>query len=590
MSATLGADHIDHQNYESKAAGVERTLDALLRDYTELAELQKKAGKEHNNRLAINKLPPEILCAIFKTCVDSLRARRHRGVVSLSHVCSEWRAITLAFPGLWSIVDLSELPKRFVELFLDRAKDHLLTFQYCKPFNAAGHNDLLHSRLHHIKSLEIMEDSDYRPSRLNSLPFFDALSLLVSKPPGGSLLHLESFSWRSSQENRHRVSPKVLDLLLFAGQTPRLQHLMFYGIRMPWKRGFYSNLQTLEIQAIDFHAIIWRDEDICNVLLDCPQLRTLTLSGDDDSENGSIPISAHPAVPNGGIHLPQLEHLDLRLPLPFAAHILQSITAENVCEMETCAFASDLNVNIADAMAILDSRILSSPPFLSKPDLLEITYKWSERHCRMSIDVQAHEHTDKKDIYVRVDVSLVTHCRSNLSPTHSPIECLAHFYHGFMSTVAPSMPILREQCLKIPYIRSRGLDRSYATQFPPRVLLPCRTLHLIGSAVACIIYHHTTPNSIPAAEDCPTLETLYIEDVPLQLGKKEMQSIIDWCRCQSLLRVLNFQWVKFAMESREEWQATKQEIEALGIEVVCYHCSLVHEDSKSDSGGSEDDL
>ncbi|KIP06457.1 hypothetical protein PHLGIDRAFT_459196 [Phlebiopsis gigantea 11061_1 CR5-6] len=577
VSATLGVDQIDRRKYESKAAEVERTFDVLLQAYADLVDLQRLAGKEHNSRLTVNHLPPETLGAIFETCVDSFKlplandSERHREVISLSHVCSEWRSIALAFTGLWSVVNLSTIPSQLLGLFLDRAGEHPLRVEACNPFRleTIGHTDFLSSQLQRIKSLDVYE---YNPPRPEGEHLSDVqprlLNLLISESPSGPLLTLERLSWRVARYGRRNVSPEVLYLPIFGKQPPRLRHLVFHGTRMLWKRGFYSNLETLEMKEIDFGTVAWSDEDICNVLLDCPQLRTLKLGATVDKENSPISghvLSSHLDRPNG-IHLPQLRHLDLQVPLPYGTHIMQSITVEDVCQVQLRLHSPDMNANVADIVDTLRSNVLRLHADFSQPGLLSISYEWYPAVSKLWVSVWGHECSDGKDIHIRLEASFF----ASLDPVLSPAASLARILHRH--SFASSVELLAELRLYIPINPEPG-DTPYATHLPPCVLFPCKTLRLVGKAAACLFYQRAICGD-PGAEDCPALERLHIERVEFWPTWKEVhwRSIIDWCRCQSSLRELTFETVYFALGSAEEWETLQREVEALGIKAVWRNC------------------
>ncbi|KAL1702115.1 hypothetical protein EV121DRAFT_293592 [Schizophyllum commune] len=97
----------------------------------------------HNSQLPINRLPNELLCAIFFVCGDPSPASAFprdptmhdshinplnlksysRNVVLLGLVCSRWYHVTHGFPALWTIVDV-EYPARYATNILKRCLAH----------------------------------------------------------------------------------------------------------------------------------------------------------------------------------------------------------------------------------------------------------------------------------------------------------------------------------------------------------------------------------------------------------------------------------------------------------------------------------
>jgi hypothetical protein len=63
--------------------------------------------------LAVNKLPPELLCQIFHLSQVKLPASNADVINSwanFSHVCTVWRSIALNTPKLWSTLSLAKGP------------------------------------------------------------------------------------------------------------------------------------------------------------------------------------------------------------------------------------------------------------------------------------------------------------------------------------------------------------------------------------------------------------------------------------------------------------------------------------------------
>ncbi|KAL1716202.1 hypothetical protein EV715DRAFT_205820, partial [Schizophyllum commune] len=97
----------------------------------------------HNSQLPINRLPNELLCAIFFVCGDPSPASAFlrdptmhdshinplnlksysRNVVLLGVVCSRWYHVTHGSPALWTLVDV-EYPARYATNILKRCLAH----------------------------------------------------------------------------------------------------------------------------------------------------------------------------------------------------------------------------------------------------------------------------------------------------------------------------------------------------------------------------------------------------------------------------------------------------------------------------------
>ncbi|KAF8205569.1 hypothetical protein K438DRAFT_1964003 [Mycena galopus ATCC 62051] len=107
-------------------------------------DAQKNPDADTNSKLAVSSLtsfPAEVLGEIFLRCIpvpgnkENLRAYFPW---SLTHVCRHWRTSALAFPKLWSFIDVEQTqenqegdcPEFFLmEAYLERSGNHPLTFR-----------------------------------------------------------------------------------------------------------------------------------------------------------------------------------------------------------------------------------------------------------------------------------------------------------------------------------------------------------------------------------------------------------------------------------------------------------------------------
>ncbi|KAI5829600.1 hypothetical protein K523DRAFT_328590, partial [Schizophyllum commune Tattone D] len=160
----------------------------------------------HNSQLPINRLPNELLCAIFFVCGDPSPASAFprdptmhdahinplnlksysRNVVLFGLVCSRWYHVTHGFPALWTIVDV-EYPARYATNILKRCLAHSaglpLTLWISESVNPRFYTDdedpdprfmiLVAANAHRWKemSIELYDKSD-------------VLAPLIALPPG----------------------------------------------------------------------------------------------------------------------------------------------------------------------------------------------------------------------------------------------------------------------------------------------------------------------------------------------------------------------------------------------------------------------
>ncbi|KAJ7121577.1 hypothetical protein C8R44DRAFT_876966 [Mycena epipterygia] len=92
---------------------------------------------DHNEKLAINRLPPEILAEMFILLCETSDYSDYFWV-ACSHVCSSWRQISLDLPHLWSHVVFSS--SQWTRLCLDRSKTSLLIIEADVTFSFVRHD------------------------------------------------------------------------------------------------------------------------------------------------------------------------------------------------------------------------------------------------------------------------------------------------------------------------------------------------------------------------------------------------------------------------------------------------------------------
>ncbi|GJE99836.1 hypothetical protein PsYK624_161090 [Phanerochaete sordida] len=287
-----------------------------------------RAGmRKHLNYCApINKLPVELLRSIFAICTAGdlpLGEHQEGGVghmsLIISHTCTHWRAIVLSFPSLWRRIRLLHLSDEFLNVILDRTKNWPLEVWLDLP--AAPSETLAKINMDVLcrtKALT-MTISSHNDQALTDF--------LTTSPPS-QFPYLETFSLELVQKgpNMHQTQ-LVLQQPLFAGCTPRLRHLHLEGVRMPWNRGFYSNLTTIRIISCEAGCHVLEDNDLCSILQDSPNLEELELS----LYRAHIPVSdPTPSIPHDRQSFPSLRVLKLFCGLGYTWHLLSSIDVRNL--------------------------------------------------------------------------------------------------------------------------------------------------------------------------------------------------------------------------------------------------------------------
>ncbi|KIP06464.1 hypothetical protein PHLGIDRAFT_459411 [Phlebiopsis gigantea 11061_1 CR5-6] len=517
-----------------------------------LTQVSTLTREKHDGLVPVNRLPTEILCTIFERCVLD---EDQRAAVPITHVCSRWRSISLSWPVLWSQIDFSSLSPRQAKLFLERAGKHPLYLERCNPLKVTADYEALCSRIHAVKHLSIdnrCSNSNY--STDDSLPDpTSALHFLAAAPAARAPLIITNFSWAADRGLAEL--PEILDAPLFGGNswTPHLRYLALEGVRMPWKRGFYSNLHTLELKRFKFDLVVHRNEDICNVLADCPGLRKLVLRA---SQKYAFPRWFTAFVPHAplSIHLSHLLHLELSLPPNYIAHILQSIVVGSIpsIDISFCNTAC----SVQDITACLGSPVILSHLAFSDTGELDSSFHWQLRLLECTVTGSEPSQGNRLQF-----------CGFVERPQRAD-EPTLHTYrinvlHDVVEAMRPFVGVVHVQSLRFNerYGRLRAFPSDPASRILPCSLLPCTSLRLYDDAVACT-FHDPIVDGNAAAELCPDLTNLYIVS-SARLRREELLSLVEWCKSQDSIRTLSFEGVELWASSKKKFKALAQEVDDL---------------------------
>lgn len=188
-----------------------------------------------NTLVPISRLPTEILSIIFSLLPSPL-ASTHRilPVVSISHVCHQWREISLSLPHLWNHINFDQLtPDGVAEMFA-RAKMlplHLeASLQIYQPEKFKAFEGQIKLHIHHTRHLTItIAGAPEDPER--------TFEQLTSPAPS-----LEQFSIA-----RAGCDSVVIPDNLFNGFAPSLIYLRLHNCGIGWESPLLKGLQDLDI-------------------------------------------------------------------------------------------------------------------------------------------------------------------------------------------------------------------------------------------------------------------------------------------------------------------------------------------------------
>ncbi|KAJ3937589.1 MAG: hypothetical protein NXY57DRAFT_980785 [Lentinula lateritia] len=268
-----------------------------------LPPAHRSSATSYTSTHSIRNLPPELLAYIFVLgCEDDPMLP-----LSVSHVCSFWRALALDTPVLWRRVVLGSHYSMWEETMY-RARDCTLDIEF-KPQNHRGPlafyevQRYMHLVMPHItrwRSLSIVF-SEYQPYLWNS-----ALSECCTKSNYTQVPGLEELCL----VYRHNDDTK--EFCLFSGFAPKLRRVTLDGIRLTWLPSLFQNLTYLDYthhgKSNGYHAI----QEIGNVLRVSSRLIELRLLFPNQGHITRVQ-NTQTSLPFGSLYLPWLRALHLRV-------------------------------------------------------------------------------------------------------------------------------------------------------------------------------------------------------------------------------------------------------------------------------------
>ncbi|TDL28130.1 hypothetical protein BD410DRAFT_345973 [Rickenella mellea] len=237
----------------------------------------------------INRLPTEILLHIFELALLMIPPTRMTITrLSLIHVCSQWRAIALSRPSLWSnipVIDRS--PFRVSQMCFSLAKSTPLVLWVDRRDPTWDGNEDAQAQavdMNAIMDIVVPRVGHTREIHLTADTWTATLIALSRLRDAPAPLLLESFSIIRSGNPYVQLGPGFTPaefhtpVVLFGGTAPRLTHVRLEGVHVDWARSPLRNLHSLDLRKMAMEVMIplpaFRD-----MLRGSPLLKTITFAG-----------------------------------------------------------------------------------------------------------------------------------------------------------------------------------------------------------------------------------------------------------------------------------------------------------------------
>ncbi|KAJ7654383.1 hypothetical protein DFH06DRAFT_513105 [Mycena polygramma] len=295
--------------------------------------------------VATPSFPAEILGEVFLACIPIPGNRDNLPTYfpwTISHVCHHWRASALAFPKLWSFLEMeqtqenqepddAELTLDFMQTYLARSGQHSLTF----------HLTYTYETLHYQPFLECLGEHTARWQNVSlQSPNLYALEYLAQgEPTEYPMLRSLECSYANMD------SDAVCEGPIFA-PIPLAQLMRYREYECSWRP---DNERQWEIIAqlsavVDFRASFYGERDN-DEAVEMPHLRFASLAVDSHAEELGIEeiinCFAFPGIQGLNLELMSNHSLDVLLPMPDQ---LKGLRILRLCGALVISNASLLNI------------------------------------------------------------------------------------------------------------------------------------------------------------------------------------------------------------------------------------------------------
>ncbi|KAF5370915.1 hypothetical protein D9615_009787 [Tricholomella constricta] len=264
MAATETFDHIDVSALFSDASVREAACTQVSQEL-DTSDARKQALKRHHNSLSpISQLPVELFIEIFQYHMDNQSSLKKK--IIITHVCSSWRQIALAYPSFWN--DLPDDCVAWAFEMLKRSEMAPLTVSlplldmtyFNRTEDTPSGSDLTKAvleQLSRIRQLSVIQYSYFLHDAMGK-----ALSYLAGPAPLLETLTIHAQDLKLSAW----MLPKDF-------QAPRLIHLELDGCSLDWTLSpLPYSLRTLNV---DLPELIL--DDFMSALSQMPSLEDLSI-------------------------------------------------------------------------------------------------------------------------------------------------------------------------------------------------------------------------------------------------------------------------------------------------------------------------
>ncbi|KAJ6526295.1 hypothetical protein DFH09DRAFT_1415969 [Mycena vulgaris] len=248
--------------------------------------------------------PPEILGEIFLASIPDLNRTSTADSPAhfewtLSHVCRHWRASALAYPKLWSFLDIEERYENaertsptldFIETCLQRSGKHRLTFRLTDAQVTADGHRFLECLLQYSSRWETVHFKSLQPPAIE----------ILSKHNAGEFPSLRSLDVSLCNFNSNAVEAEIFHSI------PSAQLQRYHEYDCFWYPGSARQWAIIE-QLTNVHDFRAKFQGVSDSVIELPHLRFASIVVDDGSDDLTIEEVLQ------CFDLPRLEGLNLHL-------------------------------------------------------------------------------------------------------------------------------------------------------------------------------------------------------------------------------------------------------------------------------------